>query len=99
MAAALIRTACPQNAALLIDFERASLEPWPTTGKKFAVYIVHEEKNHVAYTKAEEIRDWLVAHTDLSPNQIPVQEDMQNGRDRALMDVKPSDLAEISRDT
>lgn len=99
MAAALIRTACPQNATLLIDFERSTTTPWPVN-KKYAVYIIHEEKSDLAYQKAIQIRDWLLFHTnDLEPHQIVVQQERQGGVDRALIDAKPADLEEIIEDT
>eukprot|EP01051_Picozoa_sp_SAG22_P020484 SAG22_NODE_4157_length_1365_cov_1.327014_1_plen_273_part_10 len=98
MAVALIKSACPQNATLLMDFDRVSTEPWPVN-KKYAVYIVHEEKCLTAYESAVTVRDWLVVHTDLDAHQIALQEDQDNGRGRALMDVKSADLVDVSNRT
>ena len=47
---------------------------------------------------AELIKDYLIENTDLDQIQIAVQIDQQNGRDRAVNDAAPADLAEIKVD-
>ena len=44
---------------------------------------------------AELIKDYLIKNTDLGQEQIAVQVDQQNGRDRAVNDGAPADLAQI----
>ena len=44
---------------------------------------------------AELIKDHLIENTDLDQIQIAVQIDQQNGRDRAVNDAAPADLAQI----
>ena len=44
---------------------------------------------------AELIKDYLIKNTDLDQIQIAVQIDQQDGRDRAVNDAAPADLAQI----
>ena len=39
MAHALVKIACPQNEALLIDFDRKSSEPWPKSPCKTTMFF------------------------------------------------------------
>ena len=92
LAGALVKATCPQNESLLIDFKRAPSEPWAVR-RKFAVYIVHEEKVAEVEQMAEAAKAWLVGHTELEAAQIALQVDQQNTWDRAIDDVTNEDLA------
>eukprot|EP01047_Picozoa_sp_COSAG01_P013587 COSAG01_NODE_643_length_14566_cov_31.994194_4_plen_476_part_00 len=72
MAVELVDKACPDNQVLLADIREAELEPWAVS-REYAVFIIHEQTMEIAYEHAVEVKEWLIANTDLDASEICLQ--------------------------
>jgi hypothetical protein len=93
LAKAMVKVACPENAALLPDLAPVPQEPW-TVARSIAIYIVYAEQDPLIKKLAENTKEWLRRRCDLAPELISLCSDSSAGR--SISDVTPGDCDDVA---